>query len=65
MKNILLFIVLGLFTVGCLDENPIGPGHSGSYWQCESTGWLVDDEEYCEYMCDGSCDCHSGSECDD
>ena len=54
MINTLLILVLGLFTVGCLDEDPIGPGHSSSFWQCESTGWLVDDEEYCEYMCDGS-----------
>ena len=66
MKNVFLFIVLGLFTVGCLDEDsPMSPGDGGTYWGCESTGWVYDELNYCEHMCEEDCYCDSGAECND
>ena len=65
MKNVLLMIVLGLFTVGCLDEDsPMSPGN-GTHWGCESTGWVYDDLDSCEYYCEEDCYCDGGSECND
>ena len=65
MKNILLFIVLGLFAVGCekgWNENIFGPvGGTGceigfcDTWECPTTGYIYDDEDFCEDVCPEAC----------
>lgn len=54
MKNVFLFIVLGLFTIGC--ESPLGPGDddggyivSNHYFRIEcwsEENWWVEDTSY-------------------
>jgi hypothetical protein len=68
MKNIFLFIVLGLFTIGCDDSaNGIyGPAWDGEEeWRCDSTGYSTESEWACEefYGCPEECYCWLG--CDD
>ena len=65
MKNVLLMIVLGLFTTGCLEKgwnNPIGPiggtdceiGNCETF-ECPTTGYIYDDEDFCEDRCSEEC----------
>tara|TARA_Y100001958_G_C21030258_1_gene403532 strand:+ start:494 stop:685 length:192 start_codon:yes stop_codon:yes gene_type:complete len=59
MKNVLLMIVLGLFAVGCLDQNyegilaPEGSCEDGfcEKWECPTTGYIYNDEDVCEEEC--------------
>ena len=58
MKNVLLFIVLGLFAVGCLDENPLDPTLiNGVNYQCPTTGYGFQSFEACQevYECPERC----------
>jgi len=63
MKNVLLFIVLGLFTTGCFEEgwdNPIGSIDTGceincDKWQYPTTGYIYSDEDFCEDICPEAC----------
>ena len=61
MKNIILTIILGLFAVGCFDENPFGsnggcdlPG-ACEKWECVETGAIYGDYDYCLASCEGNC----------
>jgi hypothetical protein len=73
MKNTFLIIILGLFTVGCLDYAPLNPDSGDgvfygytSDWGCPSNpGHSYDNEESCEeYYCDVECYCFNPDECD-
>ena len=69
MKNVLLFIVLGLFFVGCMDPSPpLGPDdYDGFDWKCPSEpNYRFDTEGGCEidfecpeqcYQCEDNFDC--------
>ena len=55
MKNVFLFIVLGLFTVGCLDKNPMGP-EWGQKWRCVGNeNSVYDTLDHCEQYCEIAC----------
>ena len=53
MKNVFLFIVLGLFTVGCFEDNPLGLidpdgyGEIQGMWKCPHQEWFFETEEDC------------------
>ena len=58
MKNVLLFIVLGLFFVGCLDESPLDPTlNNGFDWKCPTTGYEFQSFDDCQevYECSERC----------
>ena len=71
MKNVLLFIVLGLFAVGCYPDNissPLGPDDfDGFFWKCPSKpNQSYQTEGACEidyecpeqcYQCEDNWDC--------
>ena len=57
MKNILLFIVLGLFIVGCHNEEfPLGPEY-GQKWRCvdEDGDYEYDSFDHCAQYCETTC----------
>ena len=66
MKNTLLILVLGLFAVGCYEENPLGPewDYDGA-WRCPHiTNYYYDTEGYCESLCEEECyECDAGENC--
>lgn len=63
MKKVFLFIVLGLFAVGCEEgwNVPMGPLEGTGCeincdkWECPITGYIYSDEEFCEQQCGEEC----------